>query len=198
MREMRGLIVVACLATCASCITFHGPKDLQRDLVQATGVELERESGVTVGRMGVMLARWFTPEKEIPLKGVRRVQVGVYEVTDFGEGDYGQGSVEPPELPGWETVVRVHEEDENVFVMLHQEEDQIRGMLVVVMERDEWVLVRIKGKLNRTVERAMQMAFEEADRPELYDPALTAYRESGAEDRGVKSWHEARRAIGRE
>jgi len=167
-----------CLATCASCIGFHGPEDLRRDLVQATGVELEREAGVSVGRMGVMLVRWFTSEEEIPLKGVRKVQVGVYEVTDFGDGRYGRGTVDPLELPGWEPVVRVHEDDEDVFVMLRQEEDDIHGMLVVVMEQDEWVLVRIKGKLQHVVEEAMRMAFDKAEHPDLYEPAVAEYREA--------------------
>jgi hypothetical protein len=182
MTKLTGLLIVTVLVTCGSCISFHGPKDLRRDLVQVTGVELERESGVSVGPMGVMLARWFTDEDEVPLKGVRRVQVGVYEVTDFGDSGYGHETVLPPDLPGWETVVRVHEDDETVFVMLREEDEMIRGMLVVVMERDEWVLVRIKGKLNRIVESAMEMAFEEADRPELYEPALAEYHDSGNTD----------------
>jgi hypothetical protein len=178
MGEMRAWWIVVCVATAASCIGFHGPEDLRRDLVQATGVELHRETGVSVGRMGVMLVRWFTPEDEIPLKGVRRVQVGVYEVTDFGDGGYPRGHVDPPELPGWEPVVRVHDDDENVFVMLRQEDDAIRGMLVVVMERDEWVLVRIKGRLEKVVEEAMRMAFDQAEHPELYEPAVAEYREA--------------------
>lgn len=178
MRINAWAMIGLCVATCTSCIGFHGPEDLRRDLVQATGVELERETGVSVGRMGVMLVRWFTSEEEIPLKGVRKVQVGVYEVTDFGDGGYGRGTVEPLELPGWDPVVRVHEEDEHVFVMLRQEEDAIRGMLVVVMEQDEWVLVRIKGKLQHVVEEAMRMAFDRAEHPELYEPAVAEYREA--------------------
>ena len=176
--NVRPRILLTLLAvSCVSCISFHGPKDLRRELVDVTGVELERESGVSVGRMGVMLARWFTDEDEIPLKGVRRVQVGVYTVTDFGERGYDDVDRALAELPGWEPVVRVREDDEIVHVMLRQENDAIRGMLVVVMERDEWVLVRIKGRLDHMVENTMQMAFEQADRPELLEPAVARYRE---------------------
>jgi hypothetical protein len=99
-------------------------------------------------------------------------------VTDFGDGRYGRGTVDPLELPGWEPVVRVHEDDEDVFVMLRQEEDDIHGMLVVVMEQDEWVLVRIKGKLQHVVEEAMRMAFDKAEHPDLYEPAVADYRAS--------------------
>lgn len=178
MRAIPWTVIGLCWVTCASCIGFHGPEDLRRDLVQATGVDLDRETGVSIGRTGVMLVRWFTPEDEIPLKGVRRVQVGVYEVTDFGDGGYGRGPVIPPELPGWEPVASVREDDENVFVLLRQEEDAIRGMLVIVMEQDEWVLVRIKGKLQHVVEEAMRMAFDRAEHPDLYEPAVAEYREA--------------------
>jgi hypothetical protein len=181
MRVTAWTMIGCCLATCASCIGFHGPEDLRRDLVQATGVEVERESAVSVGRMGVLLVRWFTPEDEIPLRGVRRVQVGVYEVADRGARGYGNGTVDRLELPGWEPVVRVQEDDEDVFVLIRQKEGSIRGMLVVIMEQDEWVLVRVKGKLQHVVEEAMRMAFDEAEHPELYEPAAAEYRAASAE-----------------
>jgi len=180
MRKLSCCSIALLLLACCSCISFHGPTDLRRDLTQATGVELERQSGVSVGPVGVMLARWFTEEEEVPLKGVRRVQVGVYEVTDSGESGFDETRVLPPDLPGWQTVVRVQDDDENVFVMLHEKDEKIRGILVVVMDREEWVLVRIKGKLDHMVERAMEMAFDEADRPELYEPALAEYRDARA------------------
>jgi len=180
MRKLaRGSIALPFLV-CCSCISFHGPKDVRRDLTQATGVRLERQSGVSIGPMGVMLARWFTSDEDVPLKGVRHVQVGVYEVTDSGESGYGATGVLPPDLPGWQTVVRVQDDDENVFVMLQEKDEKIRGMLVVVMDRDEWVLVRVRGRLDHMVERAMEMAFDEADRPELYEPALAEYRDARA------------------
>lgn len=174
MRNAGWLIVVSILVTCSGCIGFHGPEDLRRDLVQVTGVELDREMGVSVGRFGVALARWFTPEEEIPLKGVRRVQVGVYEVTEPA----ARRLSEPPSLPDWHAVVEIHDSDEDVFVLMLQREDEIRGLLVVVAEEDEWVLVRVRGKLERVVEQAMRMAFERANRDDLAEPAIADYRAS--------------------
>jgi hypothetical protein len=173
-----GSVVVLGLAAASACIGFRGPEDLRRDIVQTTGVELQREVGVTVGRAGVALVRWFTPEDEIPLKGVRRVQVGVYRVSDAARGDPAADLLEIPALADWEPVVRLRERDENVLVMLRQENDAIRGLLVVVMEGDEWVLVRVRGKLQHVVEEAMQLAFDRTDRPDLYGPAVAEYRES--------------------
>jgi hypothetical protein len=181
-RQIATWCLLVCLVAGTSCIGFRGPEDLRRDLVQATGVELDREVGVSIGRVGVMLVRWFTPEREIPLKGVRGIQVGVYEVIDHDDSTSAHGPFEPPVLAGWEPVVRVHEEGESVFVMLYEKQDDIRGMLVVVMDEDEWVLVRVRGKLRRIVEQAMRMAFEQAERPELFEPAVTDYRKSRSAD----------------
>ena len=178
MRRTSWQLILVCLATATSCIRFHGPEDLRRDLSRSTGVKLDREMGVTLTRTAVMLARWVTDEEEIPLKGVRRVQVGVYEVQGLRRGVNARRPIEPPQLPGWQNVVRVQEEGEDIFVLLREEDDVIREMLVVVAEEDEWVLVRIRGKLNRTIESVMKLAFDRADRPELYDPVVAVYHEN--------------------
>ena len=172
MRELRGLVIFVFLATSVSCIWFHGPEDLRHDLADAADVELRRETGVTVGRIGLAIARLVTKQDEIPLKGVRKVEVGVYEVVGTRRGVERARPVDSPEMPGYEQVVRIHDEGEDVFVMVKLEEGQVRRMLVIVAEEDEWVLVRIRGKLNHIFEAAMEMAFDEADKPELYEPAL--------------------------
>ena len=64
------------------------------------------------------------------------------------------------------------------------ENDEIREMLVVVAEDDEWVLVKIKGRLQHVVDDAMRMAFDQSDRPDLYARAQEERRrESLGDDR---------------
>jgi len=181
MRELKTVLAVAALAACCSCI-FHGPEDLRRDLSTSAGVELDREAGVTVGRFGIAVARVFTKQEEVPLKGVRKVEVGVYEVVGRHAGSRLSGRLQLPEMPGYVPIVRVHDDGEDVFVLLKSDEqERIRRMLVIVAEDDEWVLVRIRGKLDRIIEQAMQMAFDQADKPDLYEPALADYRERRGE-----------------
>ena len=173
LRSLRLTLIVACVATCASCISFRGPEDLRRDLARSAGVEPDRETGITIGRLGMIIARMATDDDDISLRGVRKVEVGVYEVV----GDRrGTGERRPLELPGWETVVRVRDEGDDVFVLIEPREGQIRRLLVIVADEDEWVLVRVRGRLNGFLEHAMRMAFHEADRPELYAPAMADYR----------------------
>jgi hypothetical protein len=168
---------------CVCCrSSSHGPEDLRHDLASSAGVELHRETGVTVGRLGLAIARLVTKQDEIPLKGVRKVEVGVYEVVGTRRGVERARAVDPPEMPGYEHVVRIHDEGDDVFVMVKFEEEQIRRMLVIVAEEDEWVLVRIRGKLNHIFEQAMEMAFDQADKPELYEPALADYRARQADE----------------
>ncbi len=185
MRKICGLMIFLCLVATTSCIRFHGPEDLRRDLARTAGVKLDREMGVTITRTGVMLVRWMTPEEDIPLRGVRRVQVGVYQVQGLRRGVDERRSLEPPELPGWQNMVRVREDDEDIFVLVREEEEEIREMLVVVAEEDEWVLVRIRGKLQHTLESVMELAFDRAERPELYEPVLAEYRENDNADEGA-------------
>lgn len=173
------LIIPALLST--GCVRLHGPEDIRRDLSRSAGVRLNRETGITVTRSGVWLARkilkWTHADEEMPvsLKGLRRVQVGVYEVEGLRRGFETPAPIDLREHfdPTWTPIVRVQENDESVLVLTRAGErpGQVRAMLVVVAEEDEWVLVRLRGKLEHIVEDAMQFAFEEADRPDLYAKA---------------------------
>lgn len=160
-------------ALSTSCI-FHGPENLRRDLEHASGIEVQREAGVSVGRVGTMLVRWFTPADEVPLKGVRKVQIGVYRVVDRPDGL--PRTLALPEPTGWQRVARVRERDEHVDLFVREENSEVRGLLVIVAEEEEWVLVRIRGRLEHVMEQAMEIAFDRADRPELLAPALADYR----------------------
>ncbi len=176
MRRTGWLLILVCLATATSCIRFHGPEDLRRDLARAAGVKLDRERGLTLTRTGVMLVRWATSEERIPLRGVRRVEVGIYQVQGLRRGVEQRRPIAPPQLPGWQNIVRVRDDGDEVFVLVREEDEEIREMLVIVAEEDEWVLVRIRGQLQDTIESALQLAFDRAERPELYEPVLAEYR----------------------
>ena len=151
---------------------FHGPGDLKRELSREAGVKLDRRIGLTFGPTSMMLARWglkIADEREFSLRGVRKVQVGVYEVHGLRRGHEAPAKLDPDLFPGWDPIVRVHDDGEDVLVLLRQDDERIRAMLVAVTGDEEWVLVRIRGRLDRVVEDALRMAFDEMDRPDLYD-----------------------------
>jgi hypothetical protein len=173
---------VACMAGMACA--FHGPEDLRRDLARASGVDLEREAGISLGRLSLAVARMVTDEEEVPLHGLRKIEVGVYKVSE-ADGQSSRGRpLMLPEPPGWEIVVRLREPGEDVFVMVERREEGVRRLLVVVVEEDEWVLVRLRGQIDGMLERAMRAAFDGADRPDLYEPAVAEYRSWRTAPRG--------------
>ena len=178
-RTFLGLAVLSS----ASCIGFHGPNGIRRELVETTGARLEQQSGLSVGRMGLALARCFTKDEEVPLAGVHHVEVGVYSV----EEGHAVELSDPPRLAGWETVVEMHEEDGDTFVLVQQDESRIRGMLVIVAEEDEWVLVRLRGRLDHLLEDAMRLGFDQGEREHLAEPAIAEYRASHRESTGERS-----------
>lgn len=174
---MRGYVFIVIVALLASTgCWFHGPGDIRREVSRSTGTEYSTEIGLTLGRTSMAVARFglnFADEAdEIPLKGIRKVQVGIYHpVDDFGTGE-GTGRVTAEAFRDWEPVVRMHDGGETVLVMVRERNARIRGMLVIVDDRDELVVVRMKGRLDRILREAMKMGFEQADRPDLLEPAL--------------------------
>ena len=151
-----------------SCVRFVGPEDIRHDLSDQAGVKLEQETGFTFTRSAVWLARNFVKEEDFTLEGVRRVEIGVYEVKDYKRGQDAPAPLDLTRLDGWEPIVRVHEPGEDVMVLFKEKDEVVRALLIVVAEPDEWVLVRIRGKLNQVMEQAMEMAFADVDRPDLY------------------------------
>jgi hypothetical protein len=153
---------------CVSCVRFVGPDDIRHDLSVQAGVNLKQETGFTFTRSAVWLARKFVKEDDFTLKGVRRVEIGVYEVKGLRKGQESPSPLDLTKLDGWVPIVRVHEPGEDVMVLFKEKDDVVKALLVVVAESDEWVLVRIRGKLDQVMEQAIEMAFNDVDRPDLY------------------------------
>jgi hypothetical protein len=165
------LLLAAALSS-ASCIGFRGPERIRREISYSSGVDLDREMGFTVRRSGMWLVRWgmrVAGEEEISLRGVRRIEVGIYQVRGPELETHVHVPLDARSFSSWDPVVRVHEDDEDVLVMVREKKGSVRNMLVVVSDDEELVVVRMKGRLDDILEEAMAEAFDQADRPELYD-----------------------------
>lgn len=175
MKRIVSAALLVAMAASVGCIRLGGPDEVGRHLSREAGVDLQQEVGLTVTRSGVWLAKkamkWADEEDmDFSLKGLRRVEVAVYEVKGVKDG--GREPLGIHLFPTrWQPWVKVQEDDSEVFVLVKQGDkaEQIRGMLVVVAEDDEWVVVRMHGKLDQIIESALRMAFDQTDRPELYD-----------------------------
>ena len=168
------------LATATGCF-LRGPSGVRREIAEATGARYDREFALTIGPVGMAIARWGVriAEKhdedgempEISLAGVRKVQVRVYQV-EPGSWDEDHDNFDPAVLGDWEPVVRVQDDGEDVHVLLRTEDGVIRRMLVIVSEAEELVIVQMKGRLDEILEDALRYGLEQAESDEHYERAL--------------------------
>ncbi len=146
-------LVLALIALTGSGCWFgtDSTSDLRYEYTRQTGVVLEPEFGVKLGRISTGFGKMFAggADSDVPkLKGVHKVEVGVYAVADGFASDPTRSAALG--FPGWSQLVRVREDDEDVLVLVKPELDgTIPAMLVLVNDGDEVVMVRLKGKLHK-------------------------------------------------
>jgi len=195
-RILRAVLLVAKAFLITGCIIpFNGPGDIKRDVQHTTGNDLDMDFGVTVGRSGMAFARWIAgkSDEQIPLEGIKKVELGVYEVIDPTPGE--RRAINSLQWPGWIPVVEIYGEEDgldaaasddgesddgsaDVLILFQYDEGQLERMLMLIEEDDDdrLVIVRISGKLNQLIEQVIAYGLEESDHPELIDPAIDSWR----------------------
>lgn len=182
--------VVLALAAAGCIMPFNGPAGARRDVQRATGREYSRTFAVTVGRSGLALIRRVAGEEgeeDLPLEGLRKVEVGFYEVRGGRSGSPAGAGITAGSWTGWTPLVEMHpEESESVLILSEGDPgESIRRMLLLVESDDELVIVRLKGELDRLVEEAIRYAFQQAERPDLVTPSLEEYRRGRGDPSGT-------------
>ena len=188
---LSGLIVLVLGFGAVGCIRPFGPGGLKREVSASAGVDLDREFGITVTRSGIWLARkilrWTDADHDMPpLKGLRRVSVGVYRVDEDRRGVRQARRIDAELFSDWDSIVRMHDGDESIYVLTrpNRKGEGIKHMMVIVADSDEWVLVKMKGRLDRILEDAIAFGFDQADRPDLYERTRERrHREADPEQR---------------
>lgn len=170
--------VLVAVALSAGCV-LRGPSGIKDQVEVSSGKTYQREFGMTVGRTGLGIARWAMrigdeDEAVRVLRGVNKVQVGVYELVDGGNGTGRPARAS--DFGPYDPIVQVREDDETVLVLARQDEETIRRLLVVVDSDDELVIVRLRGDLERIIEDAIRLGLSEGGREELADPVVEEYR----------------------
>jgi len=117
------------------------------------------------------------------LRGVNKVQIGVYEVVDDGTG--AGRPARASDFQPYDPIVQVQEEGDTVLVMAREDDGTIRRLLVVVDSDDELVIVRLRGDLEQVMEDAIRLGLSEGGHEELADPAVEEYRRRSAGDSPV-------------
>ena len=88
-----------------------------------------------------------TSEMISKLKGIRVQIYGLDENIDAARSQFSQVKGEL-KSSGWEPIVQVNEDDEQVLVYMKAEAGNMEGMTVMVVDNEEAVFVNIIGQLN--------------------------------------------------
>jgi hypothetical protein len=131
--------------------------------------EIRPETTVRVGRALMSLARvlaGFVQDEEgraarKMLQGIEEVHLGVYEVDGLRRSD----ALQLPESlkeklhgEGWGMVVSMNTDETQLWLMAQAKRSRIHAAYVIVLERDELVVVKLRGNLSHTLDVAVREA----------------------------------------
>ena len=88
-----------------------------------------------------------TSEMISKLKGIRVQIYSLDENVDAAVNQFGK-TKSALKSSGWEPIVQINEDDEQVLVYMKMEEGHVEGMTVMVVDEEEAVFVNIIGQLN--------------------------------------------------
>lgn len=122
------------------------------------GAAFERQHAMHFGRLTTALikpvAMWALRDDEelASLRGIRRIDVAIYEVTSFPDEIDGSMVADLERRlgrSGWLRVVRSREEDEVTWVFNREKRSGgIKDLFVVTIDGTEMVMVRVGGNLD--------------------------------------------------
>ena len=167
---MKALLSILVLVKLTACMSFSDRSFRPtRDSIaeQLPEITLKKEFALSIGNGMLGLLNVVTLD-EADISDLDHVQVAVYNVesggqtVDFGAVDFSETLRSRGAHLHWETVVKVRDEDEQVWVLVGMdlERDTLDAVSVFVLDSNELVLINVDGNLNRMIEFALQPASE--------------------------------------
>ena len=161
------LLLIAQLTACMSFSdrSFRATRDSLAE--QVPEISLKKEFALSIGN-GLLGFLNVVTLDEADISDLDHVQVAVYSVdsggqpVDFSGVDFSETLRSRGAHLHWETIVKVRDEGEHVWVVvgMNLERDTLEAVSVFVLEKDELVLINVDGNLNRMIEFALQPASE--------------------------------------
>lgn len=158
-----GLLSVAMLLS--GCLYSREIAQTRRDLEQHyPEARFDQEVVVSLGPASLRTLGWIAglaPEEEAQmasdyLREISRVKVGVYEVEHLPDlNDFDPPTLRRFTRDGWEVAVKAREDDEVVWVLYKEDHGEVSDMYAIVLTDEDMVLARVKGHLNRLLEKVM-------------------------------------------
>ncbi len=164
-RFLPTLIAILILAPALSgCMYSREMAHIRDDIEEILDARFEREVVVTVGPRSLRAASWITGH--VPdiyaqmasdyVREIDRVKVGVYQVRERpSTTELRLDKVPRFKRSGWEVLVRVEDDGDTVWVLYRERYENVRDMLVLVLDSEQLVIARVEGHLNELVRLAV-------------------------------------------
>jgi len=158
------LWIAALLPFAGGCVWTPELSDIKKDIAnQIPGASFEHEMSFAIGPGGMALARavcTFVPpahDARTWLKDVSRVEVSKYDVvrSELAADLKTPERIEEMLADGWELAARVREKYDSAWVLYKLDGESVREVFVVSLDRHELVMVKVKGRLERVIGRAL-------------------------------------------
>lgn len=165
---MKKILLVIMLTQLAACISFSDrPFRSTRNSIeqQVPNISLEKEFAISLGNSMLSFLD-VVSLNESDASDLDHVQVAVYNVEsggqeiDFDEVDFSDTLRSRGKNLHWETIVRVREEGEQVWVLVGMdlERNSLDAVSVFVLGNSELVMINVDGDLDSMIEFALQPA----------------------------------------
>ncbi|GEM_PF-314901 len=165
-RTLLTLSLVSFMLT--ACMSFSDrPLRPVRNAIQEQmpEIRLEKEMAIAL-RSGMFDFLDLISQEEANLSEVEHLQVAVYEVIprgseqNFSDEIFQRSLQEKDATLQWERIVKVREDDEQVwvFVGMNLDEQTLEAVSVFVVEQDELVLINVGGDMHELLRYAFEPA----------------------------------------
>jgi hypothetical protein len=158
------IAVLVLVPTLTGCMVSREMTHIRDDIEEILDAKFEREVVVTVGPRSLRAASWITGQ--VPdiyaqmasdyVREIDRVKVGVYQVRERpSTTELRLDKVPRFKRSGWEVLVRVEQDGDTVWVLYRERYENVRDMLVLVLDSEQLVIARVEGHLNELVRLAV-------------------------------------------
>lgn len=160
------LLLSGILIFCSACLTSSEFNHIEQAIIKEIHpAKVKTNFKFSFGPISLSTAETFVSftdegrEASKYLHEISKVQVGIYEIEKtsrpFQLKIPHRVEKELNEL-GWEIFIRAKEKDEHVNLFYKQVNEHIGSLYVIVLEKDEMVIVEVRGRLDKLIEEAIQ------------------------------------------
>jgi len=165
---MKNILLVIVLTQFAACMSFSDrPFRSTRNSIeqQLPNIRLDKEFAISIGNSMLSFLDVVTLN-ETDISELDHVQVAVYnvesggQIIDFNDIDFSDTLRSRGENLHWETIVRVRDEGEQVWVLVGMDlaRNSLDAVSVFVLKNSEMVMINVEGDFDRLIEFALQPA----------------------------------------